>query len=155
MLCANHTLINKLMKNYLPSILKKRLLFSLSLYRGSFTYDTTLLMLRLSLSRNCSCKYIFVSFPQDSKFLFEIKEMSRLFRCSLSTLFFFLVFYLKDTSVKPKAANIKNNPSSKCDLDFPIKNPHSFPFIDQFFFLNVVLRKCLPVFLMSRSRFIL
>ena len=43
--------------------------------------------------------------------------------CFYFIFIFFLVFYLKDTSVKPKAANIKNNPSSKCDLDFPIKKP--------------------------------
>ena len=74
--------------------------------------------------------------------------MSRLFRCSLSTLFFFfLVFYLKDTSVKPKAANIKNNPSSKCDLDFPIKKPTFISFYRSIFFLNVVLRKCRLYFL--------
>lgn len=42
MLYANHTLINKLMKNYLPSILKKKIPFlTLTLQREIYLWQDT------------------------------------------------------------------------------------------------------------------
>ena len=88
--------------------------------------------------QNLYLQVCFVTFPQDSKFLFELNEIVE-YSDVLLSLFLGLLFKRHIISVKYKATNIKNSSSSKCHLDFPIKNPHSFPFINQIFFLNVVV----------------